>query len=63
MELALSVNEAARRAGVGRSSLYEAIHRGELPLRKIGRRSLIRVADLSAWIDGLPVATSHNIAT
>lgn len=55
MELAVPIDEAARRAGIGRSSLYEAINRGELPLRKAGRRSLIRVDDLKAWIDGLPL--------
>lgn len=56
MELAIPIEEAARRAGIGRSSLYEAINRGELPLRKAGRRSLIRIDDLKAWIDALPTA-------
>ncbi|MFT3673157.1 helix-turn-helix domain-containing protein [Aestuariivirga sp.] len=62
MEIAVPVPEAARRAGVGRSSLYEAINRGELPLRKAGRRSLVRVDDLKAWVDALPVANPHKIA-
>ena len=62
MELAVPIPEAARRAGVGRSSLYEAINRGELPLRKAGRRSLIRIDDLKAWIDALPTATPHKLA-
>ncbi len=62
MELAIPINEAARRAGVGRSSLYEAINRGELPLRKSGRRSLIRIDDLKAWIDALPTANPHKLA-
>jgi excisionase family DNA binding protein len=62
MELAVPIDEAARRAGIGRSSLYEAINRGELPLRKSGRRSLIRIDDLKAWIDALPTATPHKLA-
>jgi excisionase family DNA binding protein len=62
MQIAIPVDEAARRAGIGRSSLYEAINRGELPLRKAGRRSLIRVDDLKAWIDALPTATPHKNA-
>ena len=62
MELAFTVSEAARRAGVGRSSLYEAIARGELPLRKFGKRSLIRVADLQTWLDGLPTAKPKSRA-
>lgn len=63
MELAVPILEAARRAGVGRSSLYEAINRGDLPLRKAGRRSLIRVDDLKAWIDALPIARPHKLAS
>jgi excisionase family DNA binding protein len=55
MELAISIVEAAKRSGVGRSSIYEAIGRGEIPLRKSGRRSLIRVDDLKAWIDSWPI--------
>lgn len=62
MELAVPIDEAARRAGIGRSSLYEAINRGELPLRKSGRRSIIRIEDLKAWIDALPIATPQKLA-
>jgi excisionase family DNA binding protein len=61
MEFAIPIDEAARRAGIGRSSLYEAINRGELPLRKAGRRSLIRIEDLKAWVDALPTATPHKL--
>jgi excisionase family DNA binding protein len=48
MELAVHIVEAAKRAGVGRSTIYEAINRGELRLKKSGRRSLILVDDLKA---------------
>ena len=54
MEISISIVEAARRAGVGRSSIYEAINRGELPIRKCGRRSLVLVRDLKSWIESLP---------
>jgi excisionase family DNA binding protein len=54
LELAISIVEAARRAGIGRSSLYEAISRKELPVRKCGRRTLILVDDLKVWIAQLP---------
>jgi excisionase family DNA binding protein len=56
LELAISIAEAARRAGVGRSSIYEAIRRGELLVRKCGRRSLILLDDLRAWLSSLPEA-------
>lgn len=62
MELAVPIIEAARRAGVGRSSIYEAVNRGELKLRKNGRRSLVLVDDLKAWVLALPEATHFKTA-
>ena len=62
MEFAVSIIEAARRAGVGRSSIYEAVNRGELRLKKSGRRSLILVDDLKAWVNGLPDASTPKTA-
>jgi excisionase family DNA binding protein len=49
-KLAVSVEEAARRAGLGRSFLWKAVQSGELVSCRLGRRRLIRVADLNAWI-------------
>jgi excisionase family DNA binding protein len=54
--LAISIVEAARRSGLGRSTIYEAIARGELKVRKAGRRSLILIDDLQAWLARLPEA-------
>lgn len=56
MEYAISIVEAAKRAGIGRSSIYQAIRRGELKIRKNGRRSLILVEDLKAWVAAMPLA-------
>jgi excisionase family DNA binding protein len=46
----LWIDEAARRAGVGRTTVYKAIAAGELKSLKIGRRRLIRAAALDAWL-------------
>jgi excisionase family DNA binding protein len=43
---ALSVAEAAKRAGVSRSFLYERIASGELPTVKWGKRRLVLVPTL-----------------
>lgn len=48
--IAVSPNEAARLAGVGRTSLYAAIAKGELKSLKIGTRRLITINALRAWL-------------
>jgi excisionase family DNA binding protein len=43
--LTWTVTEAAALLGISRASAYEAAHRGQLPVRVIGRRMLVpRVA-------------------
>ena len=43
--LTYTLTEAAARLGISRALAYEAAHRGELPMCRIGRRMLIpRVA-------------------
>jgi len=48
--LAVSVEDAAAMAGVGRTTLYAALGNGSLRSLKIGKRRLIRVEALNAWI-------------
>ncbi|MCH4540675.1 helix-turn-helix domain-containing protein [Ochrobactrum sp. A-1] len=52
--IAYSVTDAASRAGVGRSTLYNAISAGELPARKLGKRTLVLRSDLDNWSKTLP---------
>lgn len=44
--LAYSPREAAAALGVTPNTIYNLIHRGELPAHKAGRRTLIAVADV-----------------
>jgi excisionase family DNA binding protein len=48
--LTVSVEEAARLLGLGRSATYEAARRGELPTRRLGRRLLVPVPALLEWL-------------
>ena len=48
--LAVSVHAATRVSGVGRTRLYEAMGSGELASCKVGKRRLILVEDLRAWL-------------
>ena len=49
--LAVSPAEAARLAGVGRTTIYEAIGSGALRSLKIGKRRLILIVSLRAWLE------------
>lgn len=48
--LAVSPTDAARLLGVGRTRLYEELSSGDLPSFRLGRRRLIRVTAIEAWI-------------
>lgn len=48
--IAVSPDEAARLAGVGRTTLYASLAKGDLPSIKIGTRRLIRVDAIRDWL-------------
>ena len=53
--LTYTLTEAARRLGISRALAYEAAHRGELPVCRIGRRLLVpRAALVRLLEDGPP---------
>lgn len=52
--ITLTIPEAVRLTGISRSALYEALRRGHLTAKKAGRRTLITVVDLEAYVDNLP---------
>ena len=54
----LRVPEAADWLRLGRSTVYELINRGELPVVRVGTAVRIRVADLEAWAER-QATTSH----
>ena len=48
--LLLTVEEAARRLGIGRSFAWELVRRGDLPSIRLGRLVRIPVGALDEWI-------------
>ncbi len=46
----LTVEEAAAVLGISRTSAYEAIHRGDIPFIRIGRRVVISCVAIDAML-------------
>lgn len=46
----LSVKELASYLGVSKTVAYRLVHRDDFPVLHLGKRLLIPVADLTAWI-------------
>jgi excisionase family DNA binding protein len=59
--LGLTIFEAAQIAGIGRSTLYQALSTGQLRARKLGRRTIILHQDLRVWLDDLPAYSAGEI--
>lgn len=59
----LTVNEAAEFLRIGRNQLYDAIGRGEVPHKRIGRSIRLSRTALVAWLGGgLPSRGSLQVA-
>jgi len=54
MKLLYTISECCRLASIGRTKLYELVASGEIPTRKVGKKTLIAAADLQRWADQLP---------
>lgn len=50
--ITLTIREACEVSGIGPTKLYAALKDKELQRIKVGRRTLIRVDELKAWLDG-----------
>jgi|GEM_PF-4810930 len=62
--VAWSVSDLAKAIGLPRSSIYDAIRRGDGPrTHRLGRRYVILADDLAEWLRSLPLVgeqPSHN---
>ncbi len=52
--LGISPEEFADATNIGRTLVYLALQRGEIPCKRIGRRIVIPLSALDAWFNGIP---------
>lgn len=57
--ICLSPAEAAKAIGIGKSTLFTLLARGEIKAKKLGSRTLITSAELSRYVETLPDAQFH----
>ena len=56
--IALSVKEACNSTSISRSTIYAEIKVGNLKTLKVGRRTLLAVKDLEAWLSSKAAAAA-----
>lgn len=49
-------------AKISRSTAFEEIAKGRLIVRRVGRKSLVRIEDARAWLASLPTQREPNAA-
>jgi excisionase family DNA binding protein len=57
-KLLLSINEVKQQTGLGRTTIYKAIALRQLPILKVGSRTVVPYAGLVAWIGSLQAQTT-----
>jgi excisionase family DNA binding protein len=53
-KLFFTISETCRMLSIGKTKLYELLGSGEIPVRKLGKKTLVAAADLKRWADRLP---------
>ena len=53
-QLLYTIPQCCRLAAIGRTKFYELVAAGEIPVRKVGKKTLVAAADLQRWADRLP---------
>ena len=51
---AMTVREFLEWARISRTTFYKEVSEGRIPLKKVGKRSLVLMRDAEAWLHGLP---------
>ena len=57
--LTLTVEQAAKILGIGRSTAYELVHRGDIPSVRLGRRIVVPVGKIAQCLGMAPNQVRH----
>jgi len=55
-----TISQCCQMTAVGRTKFYELIASGEIPIRKIGTKTLVASADLIRWAEQLPTIQTKS---
>lgn len=61
-KIAVTIPEASSLSGLGRTFIYKLFSEGKLTPRKAGKRTLILVSELEAYLKDLPKGGAFNAA-
>lgn len=53
-QLLYTINQCCRLTAIGRTKFYELVASGDIPIRKVGKKTLVAAADLKRWAERLP---------
>ncbi len=58
-QLLYTIGQCCRLAAIGLTKFYQLVASGEIPVRKVGKKTLVAAADLQQWSERLPVARTR----
>lgn len=59
-QLLYTVHQCCRLAAIGRTTFYELVACGEIPVRKVGKKTLVAATDLKRWAERLPTIKARK---
>jgi excisionase family DNA binding protein len=59
-QLLYTISQCCRIASIGRTKFYDLVASGEIPIRKVGKKTLVSAADLRRWAEQLPTTKAKG---
>jgi excisionase family DNA binding protein len=59
-QLLYTISQCCRLAAIGRTKFYELVANGDIPVRKVGKKTLVAAADLKRWAEQLPAIETKS---